>query len=230
MRGRKRLVLATIFTSLLAFAGLWLFRLYSQEFLYDISLAVFGSALVGFIISLLEYLAEKRRAMETFYAEAFAAASIIGNAKYYTKKDLDEKELKACIDSYISIADFDLRDLNNAYGGLDFIFLNRSVRKNAYNDIYEKITEKREEARLKAGLFRLVLREGSLGTCYRSVLEMNDNWFKAVHGSKGSFQVYHQTRDDLLDSIEIFRSKIYGVRPVIEGKTPVYGMLVLKEE
>ena len=41
-----------------------------QSFCYDLCLAVFGSALLGFIMSLTEYFVEKRRAMEEFGLQA----------------------------------------------------------------------------------------------------------------------------------------------------------------
>ena len=41
------------------------------ELMYDISMAIFGSALLGFIMSLIEYFAERRRAMEDFLGAAY---------------------------------------------------------------------------------------------------------------------------------------------------------------
>lgn len=39
--------------------------------MYDISMAIFGSALLGFIMSLIEYFAERRKAMEDFLGAAY---------------------------------------------------------------------------------------------------------------------------------------------------------------
>lgn len=39
--------------------------------MYDISMAIFGSALLGFIMSLIEYFAERRKAMESFLSAAY---------------------------------------------------------------------------------------------------------------------------------------------------------------
>ena len=41
------------------------------ELMYDISMAIFGSALLGFIMSLIEYFAERRKAMESFLSAAY---------------------------------------------------------------------------------------------------------------------------------------------------------------
>ena len=44
------------------------------DLMYDISMAVFGSALLGFIMSLIEYFAERRKAMEDFLRHLKAKA------------------------------------------------------------------------------------------------------------------------------------------------------------
>jgi uncharacterized protein YlzI (FlbEa/FlbD family) len=41
------------------------------DLMYDISMAIFGSALLGFIMSLIEYFAERRKAMEDFLGAAY---------------------------------------------------------------------------------------------------------------------------------------------------------------
>lgn len=82
MRGRKWTVLITAPIALLACSGLFIFQV-CNKILYDISLAVLGSAILGFIIALIEYFAEKRRAMETYYTEALNAAKILGKAVYF---------------------------------------------------------------------------------------------------------------------------------------------------
>ncbi len=41
------------------------------DLMYDISMAIFGSALLGFIMSLIEYFAERRKAMEDFLRAAY---------------------------------------------------------------------------------------------------------------------------------------------------------------
>ena len=43
----------------------------SVDLMYDISMAIFGSALLGFIMSLIEYFAERRKAMEDFLRAAY---------------------------------------------------------------------------------------------------------------------------------------------------------------
>ncbi len=186
MRENKWLSIITFCTSLLALMGVFIF--YNKvNLVYDISLAVLGSALLGFIMSLIQYFAIKRISMETFYQEAIKAVSVLYKAKYFSldeplkliedciaesvsnehcilsrefpkqesKKKLLEfyepdsilkdspdaaekieiwytdriktyhEELDQCFDSYTNIANMSLIDLGNAYGNLDFIFINK---------------------------------------------------------------------------------------------------------
>lgn len=84
MRGTKWLSIITFVFCCIAFAGVVVF--YNQidaKLIYDISLATFGSALLGFVMSLIQYFDAKRNAMELFYQEALKAISIIGKAQYF---------------------------------------------------------------------------------------------------------------------------------------------------
>ncbi|MCL2579338.1 MAG: hypothetical protein FWE32_04835 [Oscillospiraceae bacterium] len=83
MRAKKWLVIITFIVAILSLSGVFLcfftFK-YFYEIWYDILLAVFGSATLGFIMSLIEYFAERRRSMEAFYVEALDAARVFGKA------------------------------------------------------------------------------------------------------------------------------------------------------
>lgn len=71
MKAKKWL---TIITFIYAVLGL-LFCLISShsnfKLGYDLSLAIFGSALLGFVMSLAEYFVERRKAMERFWRESY---------------------------------------------------------------------------------------------------------------------------------------------------------------
>lgn len=49
---------------------------------YDIALAIFGSALLGLIMSLVEYFSERKKAMEQFWIEAKRVLAQFRKAKY----------------------------------------------------------------------------------------------------------------------------------------------------
>jgi hypothetical protein len=81
MKAKKWLSRITILITVLAVVGLTLFSKGSLLW-YSISLAIFGSALLGFIMSLTEYFAEKRKAMEAFWQEAVRTSNTLSNLKY----------------------------------------------------------------------------------------------------------------------------------------------------
>lgn len=63
---------------------------------YDIALAVFGSALLGFIMSLVEYFSERKKAMEQFWIEAKRVLAQFRKAEYIYFDEL-EKIVTGCI-------------------------------------------------------------------------------------------------------------------------------------
>lgn len=70
MRAKKHLTYVTLVCSLLSILAALIVGKSSNCICYDIAMAVFGSALLGFIMSLIEYHTERRSAMETFWFEA----------------------------------------------------------------------------------------------------------------------------------------------------------------
>lgn len=65
----------------------------SNHILYDFSMAAFGSALLGFIMSITEYSFARRNAMETFWQEAGKALSKLRKIKYFNTDAPREKIL-----------------------------------------------------------------------------------------------------------------------------------------
>ncbi len=59
------------------------------DLMYDISMAIFGSALLGFIMSLIEYFAERRKAMEAFIT---ASSKVISQLRKIKHIDVCEEE------------------------------------------------------------------------------------------------------------------------------------------
>lgn len=290
MRGSKWLSIITLGVSAIALFVVIVFH--SKEYLslvYDISLAVLGSALLGFIMSLVEYFAVKRIAMETFYQEALEAVSTLGKAKYFltdqpaslvmnciaeewsnkrfakigaqperesrdklidnyrqgfpselannpnfiehnqpwyaVKMDDYYKELNKCFDSYIEISTMNLGDLDNAYGNLDFIFANSTLRKMAYEQVYEPIKEQRKSALRQAYHFQLYKAgEGNISACTAFILKLNEEWFSTKEVNNDdihSITVYRKCYDALLDATESFRCEIYKQKFEPEEHHPI---------
>lgn len=70
MKAKKYLTMITGGFSLLSLVMAWWIGKSSNSTLYDVSMAAFGSALLGVIMSLTEYFVERRKAMEQFWNEA----------------------------------------------------------------------------------------------------------------------------------------------------------------
>lgn len=70
MKAKKWLTIITGCISLLSLIAALIIGKTSNCILYDISMAIFGSALLGAIMSLTEYFVERRKAMEQFWDEA----------------------------------------------------------------------------------------------------------------------------------------------------------------
>ena len=70
MKAKKWLTILTFICTLLGVIFCLIFNYTELKIGYDLSLATFGSSLLGFIMSLAEYFVERRKAMENFWLEA----------------------------------------------------------------------------------------------------------------------------------------------------------------
>ena len=71
MKEKKWLTIITAVCSICSIAIALLFKdCTNYKFIYDIALAVFGSGLLGFLMSLIEYFVQRRYSMEEFWYEA----------------------------------------------------------------------------------------------------------------------------------------------------------------
>ena len=277
MKAKKWLTLITFFVSMLSVIGVFLLFPYRPVW-YDILLALFGSAVLGFIMSLTEYFSARRYAMESFWNEAFDCMNKLRKIKFYLpdeptaliqdclseqslnewnvplgnaketkarealishtshyipaesndyEKELDDwfdaviqkniKLLEECTASYIHFVDnFDLGNLGNAYGRMDFLFANPSIRQSAYDKILKAMRDIRDQVTNKASHFRLVnTGGGNLRVCINQLLELNDLLFRfdRLGANDESVSVYRKAVDELDDNLELFRAKIYNKKP-----------------
>lgn len=70
MKAKKWLTILTFICTLIGLFLCLIFNYTELKIGYDLSLATFGSSLLGFIMSLAEYFVERRKAMENFWLEA----------------------------------------------------------------------------------------------------------------------------------------------------------------
>ena len=290
MRAKKWLSIITLGCSVIALAVV--IEKPACGLAYDIALAVFGSALLGFIMSLVEYLIERRHAMEVFWDEARKALAKLRTIKYididapidlvracfqeersnsfaklfdsgikdeakkalvtwyeenkmmcWTEYDDIDAELEKyysskiesykesfmkCIRSCVEAAGVDLGPLGNAYGNLDFIFGNNSVRKSALNRIYNPVYSFRELLREELYHFNLLLNgQGSLPVCAEKAYSIIQKVFTEEMQTGCGFEskvVYQSLFDDVDKALEDFRCEIYRhIKPDYPKRIPVLG-------
>ncbi|MBF1103297.1 MAG: hypothetical protein HXL50_07270 [Solobacterium sp.] len=70
MKAKKWLTIITLIISFLSFVAATVIGKNSNCIYYDVSLALLGSAVLGFIMSITEYYVERRKAMEEFWIQA----------------------------------------------------------------------------------------------------------------------------------------------------------------
>lgn len=91
MKAKKWLSIITFGCSIISAIIAVLIGKSSNSIFYDFSMAVFGSALLGFIMSIIEYNVERRRAMEVFWIESRKALVKLRKIKYFnTDAPLDK--------------------------------------------------------------------------------------------------------------------------------------------
>ena len=71
MKAKKWVTFITFGFSALSLICAIIANCFCIDLMYDISMAIFGSALLGFIMSLIEYFSERRKAMEDFLRAAY---------------------------------------------------------------------------------------------------------------------------------------------------------------
>lgn len=295
MRAKKWLTFITFGSAVVAIIIAALAGKGSGGMVYDIAMAVLGSALLGFIMSLIEYFVERRNAMEVFWDESCRALDALRKYRYinidapveivlacfqeewsngfrhrmdptanddskdaliswyeehipmaWTENDdisteLDklyaaqmkayQREFRKSIESCVAVAKLDLGQLGNAYGNLDFMFGNRSLRSDAYTKIYNRIVEFRDLARSELYHFNILLNgEGSFPVCARKAIKICKRVFteEIVRDNGEETKVVYQTAFDDIDiELEKFRCRMYRhIEPDYPERIPVCGRVL----
>ncbi len=248
----------------------------NSNLLYDLSLACFGSALLGTVIDAIEYMAKRRDAMEQFSEEIEKVITVLGNIpvieisglvrgalsdedgflerktencdklKDYIesripidenttedqmkewienayKSELDDArtQLKKGAEAYIAFADLSLFELSNAYGRLDFLFGNKTVRKHAYDKLYNKIRAFKSLCLDNRRILNPYLQ--GKGNEIVSMDKMVLLQSKAFENRDGAY--YAKLRDDLRYDLETFRSQIYNIKPEYDDPYPIHYLI-----
>ncbi len=83
MRAKKWLSIITLICSFFSAILAVVFIKMPSNILYDFAMAIFGSSLLGFIMSIIEYNVERRSAMEYFWKQAGIVLSKLRKIKYF---------------------------------------------------------------------------------------------------------------------------------------------------
>lgn len=82
MKAKKWLTIITLVITVLSLVRAFIIGKNSNCITYDISMAIFGGAALGFIMSLTEYYVERRKAMEDFWLQATKVLNELKKIKY----------------------------------------------------------------------------------------------------------------------------------------------------
>lgn len=155
----------------------------------------------------------------------FADMAVQGYGSLKTYKDT----FLRCMRSYQDASSIDLGLIDNAYGNLDFIISNHSIRKYAYNNIFDKMRKFVYQFREEAYHFDLLNDgKGNFAVCVSKVVDLNKLFFAAkdvkAHGYVNTL-VYQTAFDEIESELEKFRCKIYKTKYVPVKSSPISGMI-----
>ena len=106
--------------------------LFTQNKIYDVSLAIFGSSLITLIISTVSYRCERKRVLEQFYN---AICKRISFYSTYLQSWSTEDKCRFYINHFLK----DFPSIGDAYANIYFFYdINKKKRKYIYNNIYSK--------------------------------------------------------------------------------------------
>lgn len=142
-----------------------------------------------------------------------------------------EKTVNEVIDNYIELSKISLYELDSAYGNLNFIFSNKNIRLKAYNEIFNKIRTIKQKILEETYHFNLYKdNKGNFAVCMNKAIEVSKILFTEKKKSEDAYDyvsIYQKEFDDIEESLEVFRTKIYfksKVEPV--ERIPVTGRMM----
>ncbi len=142
-----------------------------------------------------------------------------------------EKTVNEVIDNYIELSKISLYELDSAYGNLNFIFSNKNIRLKAYNEIFNKIRTIKQKILKETYHFNLYKdNKGNFAVCMNKAIEVSKILFTEKKKSEDAYDyvsIYQKEFDDIEESLEVFRTKIYfksKVEPV--ERIPVTGRMM----
>jgi len=185
--------------------------------IYDISLAVFGSAMLGFIMSLIMYFTEKRRTLMQLYHAAQSILFELRKLRPLGPRD-SESELRKLLEIYLHVSEVSIDNLQDAYCNLDFVSGKCNALSNICTKIFDSIFDAKRTVYNSFGYFNAFSEhQGMMDMAREKFKEFANDWFESEVEEEGdyiSFTVYSKESTKLENVLEKLRCKIYRSKPI----------------
>ena len=112
----------------------WLFDNWRSSFWSNVFLGIFGSGLLTVMVAAINYVTERRKALETFWTYGHKAVRTINR---YPIDGTDGEKA----DTVLLMNEFDFQSFGDAYADIDFLFGNKRARKRIYSELYSPIRD-----------------------------------------------------------------------------------------
>lgn len=219
MKAKKWLSIITFGCSIISAIIAFLIGKPSNSIFYDFSMAVFGSALLGFIMSIIEYNVERRTAIEAFWIESRKALAKLRKIKYFNADAPLDKILNCFAEEQGN--EF-VEKMGSTAGNLSL-----KVEHTKRDDLIswfeenipmpfspdDKIKEYRNLALAEQRHFQLLTEgKGNFAVCAKKAMDICGKVFEVKEFSTDTHYskvVYQTVFDDIDDALEVFRCKIY---------------------
>jgi hypothetical protein len=191
MRTNKAAVIWSCVISVVALICSLILHFQDLEYWSNLSAGIFASGVLTIMISIINYVMERRRTLEQFYSYAKKAA-------YMYNRFEGEGDLERSIDSILAINDFDYIELDDAYGDMCFLFRDKKTRSYIYKNIYEPT---------------LVLRQLIAEKCFHF-----KEYRKVVNGNSRVMRIFvNEVAEAMMEHEEMKSVNEYGVSVVIKS-------------
>ena len=199
--------------------------------IYDISLAVFGSAMLGFIMSFIMYFTEKRRTLMQLYHAAQGILDELRKLRPLGPWD-SESELRKLLEIYLHVSEVSTDSLRDAYCNLDFVFGKCNSLSQICANIFDSLYDAKRTLYNSFGYFRAFSEhQGMMEMAREKFNEFANDWFESEDEEEGdyiSFAVYDKEYIRLANILEKLRCKIYRSKPIYIKRSMVQNGKYLK--
>ena len=204
---------------------------YHFTFYKNILISLFTSSILVLVVYALEYIVERRMALETLYKAGYEILNQYLKIKYFGDFDkLDDpkklEKLKKILRTYSTLSKYEVNVLGDAYSNLDFLFGNRKLRMSIYNNIYQPIFNVHDQLLDASQVFDLYLNNemNNINVVTTKLSEIQKKLFTSkitVFSDSYNQKIYRNHVDQVTIELELLRAKIYGVKPKFTEKRAI---------